>query len=373
MQLPDFALERFFARWEFEAPYLLCTSDVEPLSLAELLALADDGGRALWSDLRLGYTESSGHPLLRKAIASLYHAVEPSQVLTFAGAEEAIFVLLNVMLGSGDHAIVTWPAYQSLHEVARGTGAEVTLLPLDEAGGWSLDLEALRRAIRPSTRVIVVNFPHNPTGAQPDPKTFLEIARIAREAGCWLLSDEVYRGLELDPEDRLPAAVDLHDKAVSVGVLSKTYALAGLRIGWIATRDAELLRRAAALKDYTTICNAAPSEVLGIVALGAREAIRARSLEIVRANLGRVDRFVTDFADVLAWRRPRAGSVGFPRFVADTDVDALALDLVRDEGVLLAPGRIFGVSTPHFRLGLGRRNLPEALDRFGRFLARRLR
>jgi aspartate/methionine/tyrosine aminotransferase len=373
MKLPDFELERFFARWEFEAPYLLCTSDVEPLSLTELLALADDEGRALWDELRLGYTESSGHPLLREAIASLYLAIEPSEVHAFAGAEEAIFVLLNVMLGPGDHAIVTWPAYQSLHEVARATGAEVTLLRLEEASGWALDLDALRRAMRPSTRVIVVNFPHNPTGALPDRRTFTEVMDLAREAGCWVLSDEVYRGLEFEPDGWLPAAADICGRAVSVGVLSKTYALAGLRLGWIATRDAELRRRAAAFKDYTTICNAAPSEVLGIIALRAHERIRARSVGIVRENLAHVDRFFADFSDVLAWRRPRAGSVAFPRFFGDVDVDALALDLVREEGVLLAPGSVFGAPGPHFRLGLGRRNLPEALERFGRFVARRLR
>ncbi|HBY92611.1 MAG TPA: aminotransferase, partial [Chloroflexi bacterium] len=141
--IPDFKLERYFARWEFAAPYILCASDVEGYRLDELLALADDEHRALWQKLTLGYTEAPGHPLLRAEIAALYQNVAPANVLTFAGAEEAIFVLMNVLLGPGDHAVITWPGYQSLYEVARATGAEVTLLPLEHADGWALHLEAL--------------------------------------------------------------------------------------------------------------------------------------------------------------------------------------------------------------------------------------
>src|ERR671931_254621 len=127
MRIADFALERYFARWEFEARYLLCASDLETLSLAELLDLSDDDTRALWRDLRLGYTESPGHPLLRAEIASLYERVTPGQVLTFVGAEEAIFLSMHALLVPGDHAVVLSPAYQSLYEVARSIGASVTL------------------------------------------------------------------------------------------------------------------------------------------------------------------------------------------------------------------------------------------------------
>lgn len=254
MQLPDFALERYFARWEFAAPHLLCTSDVEGWRLADLLALADGVERAHWEALTLGYTKSAGDPRLRAAIAGLYEGVCPDEVLTFAGAEEAIFVLLNVALRPGDHAVVLWPAYQSLHAVARAAGADVTLLPLTAADGWALDLAALRRALRPATRLIVVNFPHNPTGALPDRGDFEALVALADEAGATLLSDEVYRLLEYDPAMRLPAAADRSPRAVSLGVMSKAFGLAGLRIGWLASHDADLLRRCAAFKDYTTIC-----------------------------------------------------------------------------------------------------------------------
>jgi aspartate/methionine/tyrosine aminotransferase len=371
MNFPDFALERDFARWEFSVRHLLCASDVEGYRMDELLALADAECRELWRDLRLGYTESAGHPLLRAEIAATYERVAPDQVLTFAGAEEAIFVLMQTLLRPGEHAVVTWPAYQSLYEVPRAAGAEVTRLPLEASRGWALDLDALQRALRPTTRLIAVNFPHNPTGALPDRETFGALVEIARYAGCWLLSDEVYRGLEHEPADRLPAAVDVYEFGVSLGVMSKAYALAGLRIGWVAARDAELLRRAAALKDYTTICSSAPSEVLALIALRARETVLARSRGIIAANLTHLDRFFAEHADRFSWVRPRAGCIAFPRLLGDEPIDRFAAGLVERVGVLLLPGSVFDVPGNHFRLGFGRTDLPEALAGLERFLASR--
>ncbi len=294
MRIADFQLERFFARWEFAVRHVLCASDVEGYPMAELLALADDETRALWDGLRLGYTESTGHPLLRREIAGLYERIEPDEVLVFAGAEEAIFCLVNVLLGPGDHAIVTWPGYQSLYEVARAAGADVTLHELREADGWALDVERLRAALRPDTRLVVVNAPHNPTGMLPSHAEWRALTELCAEAGVHLLADEVYRFLEFDPADRLTAGADALERGVSLGVLSKSFALAGLRIGWLATRDRALLARVAAFKDYTTICSSAPAEILGIVALRAREAVLARTHAIVGANLPLLDRFFAE-------------------------------------------------------------------------------
>ena len=374
MRIADFALERYFARWEFQARYLLCASDVQGYGMIELLDLADDETRGLWEGLHLGYTESTGHPLLRREIASLYETVEPDEVLTFAGAEEAIFCLLNVSLEPGDHAIVTWPGYQSLYEVARATGADVTLHELREADGWALDFDRLRRQLTPATRLIVVNVPHNPTGMLPDRATFDALVELADEAGARLLVDEVYRGLEMDVADRLPAGADAARGGVSLGVMSKAYALAGLRIGWLASHDRELLARVAASKDYTTICSAAPSEILSIVALRARDEVLARSRRIVAANLERLDGFFEDWADRFTWVRPRGGSIGFPRLtVPGVAIDDWAADLVESEGVLLLPGSQFGYPGNHFRMGFGRTNLPEALGRLEAHATRTLR
>jgi aspartate/methionine/tyrosine aminotransferase len=371
MQIADFALERYFARWEFDARYVLCASDVEPLPLADLLALADDETRRLWDTLRLGYTESAGHPLLRAEIARLYETAEANDVLAFTGAEEGIFLAMHALLSAGDHLVVAWPAYQSLYEVARSVGASVTLVPLD-ATTWELEPDRLIAAIRPNTRAIVINFPHSPTGALLSRDAFEHLLKEAEARGITLFSDEVYRYLEMDESTRLPPAVDLGRRTVSLGVMSKAFALAGLRVGWIATHDRALIDRINRLKDYTTICGSAPSEILALMALRAREHVVGRSRSIIAGNLPLLDDFFARFATRFSWVRPRAGSVAFPRLCTDTPgaIDEFCARLVETEGVLLLPGSRFEHPGNHFRIGLGRADLPLALERFEHFVAR---
>ncbi len=363
MRLAEFALERYFARWEFNAEMLLCASDVEGWTASELLALADPDGLERWQNLRLGYTESAGDPALRAEIASLYEKVEPDDVLVFSGAEEAIFTLHNVLLGPGDHAIVVRPAYQSLAEVARAAGAEVTRIELRESAGWRLDLDEVKAALRPETRLILVNEPHNPTGSLSDRATFDGLVEMAADSGARLIVDEVYRFLEFDPADRLPTGADVSEHGVSIGVMSKSFALAGLRIGWLATRDRELMARLAAFKDYTTICNSAPSEVLALIALRGRGPLLERNRALVLSNVARLDGFFARWRGTFDWVRPRGGSIGFPRLAADVPVDRFCEGLLERTGVLLAPGQAFGADGNYFRIGFGRRNMPEALAR----------
>jgi aspartate/methionine/tyrosine aminotransferase len=373
MRIAEFALERFFARWEFAVKHLLCASDVEGWSMADLVALADDETRVLWDGLRLGYTESTGHPLLRAEIANLYETVEPDGVLVFAGAEEAIFCLSNVLLGPVDHAIVVWPGYQSLYEVGRAAGAQVSLHALRESDGWALDVERIRRSMRPNTRLVVVNAPHNPTGMLPSTAEWRTLTELCAEAGVHLLADEVYRFVEFDEADRLNAGADAFDRGVSLGVMSKSFAMAGLRIGWLATRDRDLLARCAAFKDYTTICSSAPSEILALIALRARDRVLARSREIVLGNLPLLDAFFERWAGTFSWVRPRGGSIAFPRLLnRSTTIDRFAADLVEAEGVLIAPGSIFGMADGHFRLGFGRTDLPQSLAGLEAFSSRTL-
>jgi aspartate/methionine/tyrosine aminotransferase len=366
--MPPFALERYFAQWEFVAPYLLCSSDIEGWRMADLLALADDEGRERWERLSLGYTEYPGLPALREAITTLYTSVTPDEVLTFAGASEAIFAFMQTALRPGDHVVAWWPGYQSLYAVARAIGAEVTLLPLRDEDGWAVDLDALRRALRPTTKLIVLNAPHNPTGATLAPLTFHAIAGLAAEAGAWLFSDEVYRLMEHDPADQLPAGVDLGPHVVSLGVMSKAFGLAGLRVGWLAVRDAGLRDRLATFKDYLSMCNSGPSEVLALIALRARERVLARSHTLIQANLVLLDAFFERHATQISWVRPKASCVGFPRLLAEPSADAFVAALVHAEGVLLLPASVYGVQEEHVRLGFGRTTMAAALERLERFL-----
>ncbi len=370
MRIAEFELERFFARWEFAVRFNLCASDLQGWSMAELVSLADEETARLWRDLALGYTEAPGHPLLRREIAALYDTASADDILVISGAEEGIFALVNVLLGPGDHAIVTWPGYQSLYEVARACGADVTLHELREADGWAIDVEALRAQVTPHTRLIVINAPHNPTGMLPDRATFDAVVAIAAEAGARLLVDEVYRYLEFDEGDRLPAGVDAGRHVVSLGVMSKSFAMAGLRIGWLATRDRELLARVAGFKDYTTICASAPSEILALIGLRARDTVLARSRALVLRNVAALDALFERQAHRLSWVRPRGGSIGFPRLDPAIDVDRFAAELVEAEGVLLLPGSRFGHAGNHFRIGFGREDLDDAVAGLERHLAR---
>jgi len=366
--MPDFELERFFARWEFDVPHLLCAADAETWSVGELL----DGGAGHESidDLQLGYTETAGHPVLRKAIADLYDSAEPDDVLVMNSAQEAIFLLANVLCDPGDDVMVVWPAYQSLHESARGNGANVNLVRLRHENDWKLDMDEVAAALTPKTKAVIVNYPHSPTGTILTHEEFARLVDLTEAAGTHLVNDEVYRFMELDESDRLPAAADATPLGISIGALSKPFGLAGLRIGWIATRDRSVLEAAARLKDYTTICASSPSEFLAIAALEVKDRVLERNRSIVSDNLEHLDDFVYRHPDRVRWTRPRSGPIGFMELEDSAPIETFAEDLARREGVLILPGTVFGYPGNHFRVGFGRRDFPAALERFERYLSR---
>jgi aspartate/methionine/tyrosine aminotransferase len=366
MRIPPFELERYFARYEFDVDYLLCSSDCQSLAIADLLALephAHDQFEQHW----LGYTEYQGSPSLRRQICGLYRTIQPDQVLVHTGAEEAIFLFMHATLDPGDHVVVHWPCYQSLVEVARSTGCQVSLWQAREENEWALDTDELQRHIQPNTKVIVINTPHNPTGYHMSHETFQEVDRIAQAKGIILFSDEVYRESEYQVSDRLPAACDLGEHAVSLGVMSKTYGLAGLRIGWIATRNSTIYAKMASLKDYTTICNSAPGEFLAELALRHRDALVERNVGTIINNLAVLDEFFQRHADKFVWQRPKAGPIAFPRLIGE-EIASFCDALVQAASVLLLPGTVYDDHGNHFRIGFGRKNMPDAVARLDDFL-----
>jgi aspartate/methionine/tyrosine aminotransferase len=369
MKPRPFLLERYFALHEFTTRYLLCASDCETLTIQELLELEPGAGDELFR-LPLGYTETRGSPRLREVVAELYTDLGPDDILIHAGAEEAIFTTMNALVEPGDHVIVHTPRYQSLGDVAAALGAEVTPWNADPARDWQLDLDDLMGLLRKNTKVVVVNLPHNPTGWLPDADFQSELAALADREGFVIFSDEVYRGLEYDPNHRLPAFCDLCPNAVSLGVMSKTYGLAGLRIGWIATQNRQLLQEVADLKDYTTICSSAPSEFLATVALRNRDRIVERNLDLIRENLAHCDRFFGKFEELFDWRRPYAGPIAFPRYLGEPVQDFC--NWARQEcGVLLLPGTLYENRDNCFRIGFGRADAPSALQALEGGLERR--
>lgn len=370
MKLEPFALERYFARYEFSVPYLLSSSDCDGWPMSEILALADDETRELWQNLRLGYTDSLGHPLLRQEIAKLYHGVPPEQVLVVT-PEEGIFLAMNCLLDKGDHVICTFPGYQSLYQVADSLGCEVTRWKPDETAGWRFDPEFLRRNIRPNTKLIVWNFPHNPTGFLPSRADFQTMIAIAQEHHIRVFADEMYWLLEVDPLERLPSVAQVSDKAIVLFGMSKSFGMAGVRVGWLVTKDKDVHARLATFKDYTTICNSAPSEILALIALRAKETILARHRERIRSNLAVLDDFFMRHRGFFTWVRPKGGTICFPRLLGQESSWDFAERIVAQAGIMLLPSRVYGYDDHHFRLGFGRQNVPEVLGKFEKFLQQR--
>jgi len=373
--LPEFRLETFFSRWEFAARHHLTASDAQTITMAELLELADDEDRHAWQTLSLGYTRTFGDPVLRRVIAETYEHADADDVICFAGAEEALYLAMQVLLGPGDHAVVVTPNYQAAETVPLAL-CPVTGVALDPDRDWALDLDAVAAAIRPETRVVSVNFPNNPTGAVPDAADFARLARLCDERGIHLLSDEVYRGLELDPTRTLPQAADLSPGALSLNVTSKSLGLPGLRIGWITCRDRGLRARLERAKHYTTICNSAPSEVLARIALKSRPRILARNRAIIAANLPAFDAFFAEFAELFSWRAPAGGCVAYPRYLGVDGVERFCAALLEEAGVLLLPASVYRselTPTPadRFRIGVGRHAPEPALEAFASWLRAR--
>ena len=367
MNLPPFKLERYFAKYEFNTEFLLCSSDCEAMTIADLLA-TEEGATQRFQQIWLGYTESQGSPTLRREISKIYETIPAENILVHTGAEEAIFLFMFAAFKKGEHVIVHSPGYQSLAEVARAAGCDVSPWRAREENGWALDLDELRHLMRINTKAVIINTPNNPTGYLMSREDYDALHKYVQEKNLLLFSDEVYRESEYDSADRLPAACDIGEHAVSLGVTSKTYGLAGLRIGWISTRNKKIYEAMASLKDYTTICNSAPSEFLAEVAMRNRQKLAQRNLDIINANLLVIDGLFSRHADLFSWVRPKAGSMAFPRLL-EGNIETFCDDLVKKAGILLLPGSMYDYSRTHFRLGLGRKNLPEAVERLEEYLS----
>jgi aspartate/methionine/tyrosine aminotransferase len=361
----DFALEVYFSKWEFAAKYNLAGSDGENMTLAELVALASPQDRADFDRLSLGYTQTFGAPELRAEIANTYDTVGPEHLLCFAGAEEGIYVAMRVLLNPNDHAIVITPAYQAAETVPLSI-CEVSGVPLDIDRNWDLDVDLLRAALRPNTKLISINFPNNPTGKIIPRASFDAIIEICRSRGIWLFSDEVYRLIERDPAMRLPPVVDAYERGISLGTISKAYGLPGLRVGWISCRDSALLQRMVGIKHYLSICNAAPCELLARIALRQGKQILDRNRRIAEANLAVLDEFFAAHSDLFDWYLPDGGVVGFPRYHGAEGVEEFCERMIAQHGVMLLPASIYRsdllpVPRDRFRIGFGRRDMPAAV------------
>lgn len=369
MSLGVFKLEEYLSHHEFSAPYLLCCSDAESFSMQEILDLASESELALWNNLRLGYTEAKGLPLLRQTIQKqLYPSLRDEQILVFCGAEEGIFCGLFALCEPGDHAIVLGPCYQSLAEIPKMKGVDVSVLSLKESNEWRIDLNEIKRAMRTNTKVLVMNFPHNPTGKVMDQSELEEVIALCREHDVWLFSDEVYRLLGSPKKPWATPAATKYEKALSLGVMSKALGLAGLRIGWVACQNVELLAAMERIKYYTSICCSGPAEILSVIALNNQERLLKRNNQIVSDNLRMLDEFFAEFHEQFGWVRPEGGCVGFVHYKGHGSVEDFTENVRKKTGVLLMPASVYDTASSHFRVGFGRKNMPEALSRLRAYM-----
>ena len=367
MKIKDFELEVFFGKHEFSAPYLLTQSDCESMTVKELLAY-EPGAEELLLDGWLGYTEVPGNPELRGNIAGLYENINSEEVIVHVGAQEAIFNFFNVFLDKGDHMISQFPTYQSLYEIANAVGCEVSKWELrQQEEGWSIDFDELEALIKPSTKLLCINSPNNPTGYTFTPEEMKRIVDIASKNNLYVFCDEVYKGIELDGIGR-PWLADLYDKAISLGVMSKAYGLAGLRIGWIATKDKDILDKMIKMKHYTSISCSSTAEHLAIVALKHSDKLLERNRNIIIENLKIAETFFSKYNSLFRYNRPAAGPIGFNEIKLDMPIGKFCDLLVAEQGVLLLPSDVYGFRGQYFRMGYGRKGFKTSLERFEEYL-----
>ena len=358
MKIETFALERWMTTWEIQVEYDIAESGILPQTTNDLLALLPAEERAAALDrllaTPLGYSEAPGSLALRTAIAATYRDTGPEHVLITTGAIEANFLLFNVLLDPGDHVVAVHPAYQQLYSVPRAIGCDVSLwsIAAGAVGGFRYDLDELRRLVTPRTKLIVINTPHNPTGALLSAEELREVYDLAESLGAHVLCDEAYRWLDLPDAPPLPAPLrDLGDRAISVGTLSKPFGLPGLRIGWLVA-PAAIVAACWAMRDYITLSPGKLNDALALLAFEHRAPIIARTRAIVAQNLRVAERWFAEQAEVVSWTPPRAGLLALLRYRLDLPSRELADRLAGEYGTMLAPGDAFGFEH-HLRIGIG--------------------
>ncbi len=371
MKIAPFETEHFFARYEFNTPYQLCNSDCESVSIAELLTLA---GRSLeqFGRERLIYSDSQGHPRLRESIAAMYSRIRPDDVVVLGTPIEGIYLAARALLEPGDEVIVLTPAYDALINLFEHVvGSNQVKRWAFKAGenSWELDLEDLYGLVSSRTRMIVVNFPHNPTGHLPSAAFQKELADLAEEHGLWLFCDEMYFGLVHSGTAPLTSAADVTKRAVVLSGLSKTYGLPGLRCGWLVIQDETIRANIMNWKFYTSICPPVPTEFLAIAALDVREELKNRSITRIVRNLELASAFFDRWPELFDWRPPLAGSTALVGYRVPS-VSDVAARLTAEEGILIQSAQMLGWDDQHMRIGLGRDGFAAALIRFENWLNR---
>jgi aspartate/methionine/tyrosine aminotransferase len=359
-----FQLERWMTRWELDVDYDIAESGILPLSLQDILDLVSpEAAEALQRDVLsfpLTYSEARGTIALRQILADTYARATPDDVLVTTGAIEANFLVFNALLQPDDHVVAVSPAYQQLHSVPRALGAKVDLWSVVQDDGFAYDLETLASLVTDKTKLIVINTPHNPTGAMLDDSQLDRVVEIADKVGAWILSDEAYRWLDIPGGDPLPPPLhDRYERAISVGTVSKPFGVPGIRIGWFVANPG-IVQKAWGIRDYVSLSPGRLSDRIAQTVISEREPILARNREIIRQNLEAANQWFAENDDIASWTAPRAGLLAMMRYAAPIPSTEIADRLAGERRVMLAPGSNFGIEG-HLRIGIGQR--PDVFQR----------
>ncbi len=358
MNYETFQLERWMTRWELDVDYDIAESGILPLSVADILELVpNDAADALREDLLalpLSYSEARGTIALREILAATYTRATAEDILVTTGAIEANFLLFSTLLQPGDHVVAVSPAYQQLHSVPRALGAEVDLWSVVQDDGFAYDLDVLEKLVTDRTRLIVINTPHNPTGATLDDQQLDRVVEIAERIGAWVLSDEAYRWLEIPGGEKLPDPLhDRYERAISVGTVSKPFGVPGLRIGWFVA-NAGIAQKAWGIRDYVSLSPARLSDRIAQTVIAERESILKRNAAIITENMATASAWFEKNSDLASWTAPRGGLLAMMRYYLPVPSSELADRLAAEKRVMLAPGSAFGIEH-HLRIGIGQR------------------
>ncbi|MBN3764278.1 aminotransferase [Burkholderia sp. Ac-20365] len=369
MQIREFGVERWMDLYENRCELNLAETCVESLTVGELLRIAGKEHALLDEILpmKLTYGAIDGTERLRSNVASLYEKQGVPNVLITHGAISANALVYETLVEPGDHVISVLPTYQQHYSIPESYGAKVDILRLREENGFLPDLDELKRMVTPTTRVIAINNPNNPTGSLMD-RAFLEqIAEIARSCGAYVLNDEVYRGTDQEGTGFTASIADLYEKGISTGSMSKTWSLAGLRVGWIVA-PVELLERVRTHRDYNTISVGMLNDLLASIALENRKAILERNHGILRGNLAVLDGWIAK-EPLLSYVKPKSGTTALVRVNVDMSSRDFCIALIEKTGVMFTPGSALDVEG-YVRIGYtnNRDVLVAGLDRVNGFL-----
>ena len=340
MHIRDFGVEMWMNEYENDCTYNLAETCVKSLTVDELVSLAGRGDD-VWDDIRamqLTYGAIEGSDRLRTGISGLYETIGLPNITITHGAIGANDLAINALVDPGDHVISVLPTYQQLYSIPESLGARVSICHLKPENGFLPDLDEMRAFAQDGMKLICVNNPNNPSGAVMGEAFMREIVAIAREHDAWVLCDEAYRGLNHAPygQNFAPAMADLYEKGVSVGSFSKTFSLAGLRLGWVAAPE-ELITRISRRRDYNTISCGMIDDYLATMAIENREALLRRNLKIVADNAAVLDEWVQSEPRI-SYVAPKGGTTAFLHYDASIGSVTFCKRLLDEKGVLLLPG-----------------------------------